>query len=79
MDPAEFACMGTYFRQAGYETAYFGKWHLCFAQKDINAHGFDMPRSPAGQGRTKTPRLPPGRPGSSRRNTTSLSCWWPVS
>lgn len=46
LDPVEFPCMGTYFRQAGYETAYFGKWHLCFAQKDINAHGFDMPQSP---------------------------------
>jgi arylsulfatase A-like enzyme len=45
MDPAQFTCMGTYFRQAGYETAYFGKWHLCFPQKDINAHGFDLPRS----------------------------------
>jgi len=46
VDPTEFVCMGTYFRQAGYETAYFGKWHLCFDQKDINAHGFATPRSP---------------------------------
>jgi len=47
VDPTEFTCMGTYFRQAGYETAYYGKWHLCFDQKDVNAHGFDTPRGPA--------------------------------
>jgi arylsulfatase A-like enzyme len=41
-DLAEFVCMGTYFRRAGYETAYFGKWHLCYAQKDANAHGFEV-------------------------------------
>jgi arylsulfatase A-like enzyme len=46
VDPAEFTCMGTYFRQAGYETAYYGKWHLCFAQKDVSAHGFETPRGP---------------------------------
>ncbi len=43
VDPAEFPCMGTYFRQAGYETAYYGKWHLGFAQKDVRAHGFETP------------------------------------
>ncbi len=79
MDPAEFVCMGTYFRQAGYETAYFGKWHLCFPQKDINAHGFDLPRNPADKNQDQTPGPPPVRLGSSRRGTTSLSCWWPVS
>ena len=42
LDPAEFVCMGTYFRRAGYETAYFGKWHLCFDQKDTSAHGFEQ-------------------------------------
>ncbi len=46
VDPAEFTCMGTYFRQAGYETAYYGKWHLCFDQKDVNTHGFETPRAP---------------------------------
>jgi arylsulfatase A-like enzyme len=30
LDAAEFTDMGAYFRQAGYETAYFGKRHLCF-------------------------------------------------
>ena len=42
LDPKEFVCMGTYFRNAGYETAYSGKWHLCFDQKDPSAHGFEI-------------------------------------
>jgi arylsulfatase A-like enzyme len=45
VDPKEFVCMGTYFRNAGYETAYSGKWHLCFDQKDANTHGFESVRS----------------------------------
>jgi len=45
LDPAEFVCMGTYFRNAGYETGYSGKWHLCFNQKDPSAHGFEIMRS----------------------------------
>lgn len=31
LNPAEFVDMGTCFRRAGYETAYFGKRHLCFS------------------------------------------------
>jgi len=46
LDPVEFTCLGTYFRQAGYETAYYGKWHLSFPQKDVEAHGFATPRTP---------------------------------
>ena len=42
LDPTEFVCMGTYFRNAGYETAYSGKWHLCFDRKDPDAHGFEI-------------------------------------
>ena len=38
----EFVCMGTYFRKAGYTTAYSGKWHLCLNEKDPNAHGFEI-------------------------------------
>ena len=41
LDPQEFVNMGTYLRQAGYETAYAGKWHLCFDEKDVNSHGFE--------------------------------------
>lgn len=38
---ADFKSMGTYFKEAGYETAYFGKWHLNYNPKDTNAHGFE--------------------------------------
>ncbi len=41
MDPAEFPGMGTYFRSAGYETAYFGKWHLDYETTNTAAHGFE--------------------------------------
>ena len=42
LDPAEFPTMGTYFRRAGYETAYFGKWHLLFAEDKPETHGFEI-------------------------------------
>lgn len=45
LDPKEFVCMGTYFKNAGYETAYSGKWHLCFEQKDPSVHGFEIMKS----------------------------------
>ncbi|MHB8903119.1 MAG: sulfatase family protein, partial [Thermoguttaceae bacterium] len=38
----ELVSMGTYFRQAGYETVYSGKWHLCWNDKDTARHGFEM-------------------------------------
>ncbi len=38
----EFVCMGTYFRNAGYATAYSGKWHLCLDEKDPGSHGFEI-------------------------------------
>jgi choline-sulfatase len=41
LDP-EFVCMGTYLRRAGYRAAYSGKWHLCFSQKNTDAHGFEI-------------------------------------
>jgi len=40
LDPVKFPCMGTVFENAGYQTAYFGKWHLPYAIADKNAHGF---------------------------------------
>lgn len=40
LDPKKFPCMGTIFVRAGYQTAYFGKWHLPYAIADKNAHGF---------------------------------------
>jgi len=42
-NPQEFVCMGTYFRQAGYQTAYFGKWHLFFPVAKVDSHGFETP------------------------------------
>ena len=38
----EFVFMGTYLRDAGYETAYSGKWHVCLDMKDPDAHGFEI-------------------------------------
>jgi len=42
VDPKEFVCLGTHFRNAGYDTAYCGKWHLCSTVKDTSAHGFEV-------------------------------------
>ncbi|GAB6164555.1 hypothetical protein JCM19992_05550 [Thermostilla marina] len=42
LDFNEFVMMGRYFREAGYETAYCGKWHLCFPIKDESTHGFKI-------------------------------------
>jgi len=42
LDPATFPCMGTIFRQAGYQTAYFGKWHLPYAPTEPESHGFEQ-------------------------------------
>jgi len=50
IDTEEFLNMGNYFRRAGYETAYFGKWHLCFNRKDTNAHGFETAQCLYGNG-----------------------------
>jgi len=42
LEPSDFVCMGTYLHRAGYQTAYYGKWHLCYDEKDIKSHGFDI-------------------------------------
>ncbi len=42
LNAAEFPTMGTYFRQAGYQTAYYGKWHLAYDQQKPETHGFEM-------------------------------------
>jgi arylsulfatase A-like enzyme len=42
LDPDQFVCMGTYFRRAGYEAAYSGKWHLCFDISRPTTHGFEI-------------------------------------
>lgn len=41
IDAAKFATMGTYFRRAGYETAFFGKWHLAYDEAKLETHGFE--------------------------------------
>jgi arylsulfatase A-like enzyme len=43
LNAAEFPCMGKVFRDAGYRTAYFGKWHICYPEKETAAdiHGFE--------------------------------------
>ncbi|HEY2572610.1 MAG TPA: sulfatase-like hydrolase/transferase [Verrucomicrobiaceae bacterium] len=48
LNAKEFVNMGTYFRRAGYETAYAGKWHLCYKEQDVDTHGFE---SVAGKGK----------------------------
>jgi len=44
--PQRFVMMGNYFRRAGYEAAYAGKWHLCFPQNDPQTHGFEILAGP---------------------------------
>jgi len=41
-DPKKFVCLGNYFRNAGYDAAYSGKWHLCYDVKNTDAHGFEI-------------------------------------
>ena len=42
LNPDNFPCMGTYFKNGGYDTGYVGKWHLSYSEYDKNAHGFDF-------------------------------------
>jgi len=41
LDPARFTSMGKIFNDAGYETAYFGKWHVSLSAKTTEVHGFE--------------------------------------
>lgn len=41
LKPDRFAFMGTIFKDAGYETGYFGKWHIAFSSKQKQVHGFE--------------------------------------
>ena len=40
-DPCRFPVMGSLFKNAGYNTGYFGKWHLPYPETDTAIHGFD--------------------------------------
>jgi choline-sulfatase len=44
-DPARLVSMGTYFKNAGYSTAYSGKWHLCYPINQPETHGFEILRA----------------------------------
>jgi len=37
----ESVFLGKLFKEAGYETAYFGKWHIAFDRKKKDVHGFE--------------------------------------
>jgi arylsulfatase A-like enzyme len=50
IDTEDFLNMGNYFLRAGYQTAYFGKWHLCFDRKNTDAHGFQIAKCLYGNG-----------------------------
>jgi arylsulfatase A-like enzyme len=41
IDPDKFVCMGRIFKEAGYDTGFFGKWHMPFKEAKSNEHGFD--------------------------------------
>jgi len=41
IDPDKFICMGRIFKEAGYDTGFFGKWHMPFREANKNEHGFD--------------------------------------
>lgn len=41
VNPAEFVFMGKLFKDSGYETAYFGKWHIALDRKRKEVHGFE--------------------------------------
>ena len=42
LDPAEFSNMGRYFKEAGYDTGYVGKWHKWYDKEGKESHGFEM-------------------------------------
>ena len=42
LNPADFVFMGKLFKDADYETAYFGKWHIPLNPKWKDVHGFDF-------------------------------------
>jgi len=41
LNPADFVFMGDLFKDSGYETGYFGKWHIAFDSKRKEVHGFE--------------------------------------
>jgi len=41
IDPERFPCLGRVFRDAGYDTGFFGKWHMPYNVRKPKEHGFD--------------------------------------
>jgi choline-sulfatase len=41
INPEKFPCMGRVFRSAGYQTGFFGKWHMPFVVARKDQHGFE--------------------------------------
>jgi len=43
IDAKRYKCLGTIFREAGYSTGYFGKWHIMLpeTEKAVEQHGFE--------------------------------------
>ncbi len=37
----DFSFMGAVFKRQGYETAYFGEWHIPIPTEATDVHGFD--------------------------------------
>lgn len=72
---AGLGCLGTYFRQAGYDAAYSGKWHFGYDIKDTAAHGFEVVAGKVkgnydgarDRGRGEDPRAPARQAVRSRR------------
>ena len=42
IDPSKNVFLGKLFKEAGYETAYFGKWHVALDKEQMEVHGFDI-------------------------------------
>jgi len=42
INPDQITSLGRIFQQAGYDTGYFGKWHMPFRPEDTAGHGFSM-------------------------------------
>ena len=42
IDPHKNVFLGKLFKEVGYETAYFGKWHVALDKEQKEVHGFDI-------------------------------------
>ena len=42
LDASKYPFLGKIFKDAGYETGYFGKWHIALKEEEKEIHGFDV-------------------------------------